>query len=243
MIICISSTWSHSSSGAVLTWLHAWALVLTVERLFRFSWRGVPFWNLTLCSDSSGFSPAALLRLIALLCFYVVGLSTWGLLKNGPRSQNASVYPLSGVETTAVFLSAVILRAWSLRVLGIRTTSPAATCSTSSAEWGETFSTPASALSEATTPVPRCANHFPHTYLAVIMLRCEHNFSVRSRLDVLLFFPFLTKHLFPFQTSSTACQSPKWETTKTSLKLLPSLFETQTPNSPNGCTHSATPSN
>lgn len=54
-----------------------------------------------------------------------------------------------------------LIRAWNRRASGIPTIFPAATCWTSSAEWGGTCSTPASAVSEGRTQVSHCATLFP----------------------------------------------------------------------------------
>lgn len=57
------------------------------------------------------------------------------------------------IQTTFPHLILVVSRTWSLRPSGIPMTSPAAICWISSAEWGETCSTPVSVISGGRTQV------------------------------------------------------------------------------------------
>lgn len=66
------------------------------------------------------------------------------------------------------------------------------------------------------------------------------NYSSKNADFSLYFGEFLFSSV---QTNSIVCQSPRWATTRTSSKLLHSLSEMQTLNSPNVCTHLETPSN
>lgn len=159
--------------------------ILLIPFLLRPSWlpiqqssRGV-YWDI-LCSLFGYLRALAFEKWLSLSdCIHSISTLLW-LKYDNVSPENDRLSWLEGKlnltsHPSLCNLSCVLIRAWSRRVLGIPTTSPAATCWTNSAEWGGTCSTPASVMSEGRTQVSDCAS-FPHPLLClVISYSCNHS--------------------------------------------------------------------